>query len=160
MGFSIYLSIFGCTKIGGNAIIKRYFPISNNQELYMLHLWHSLFGETIAYKPRVNYQSEEFYLIGLNYKGIDQTLLNDLLNFLTNYKQVGFSKDIPDSFLLQANQMQHKLLDNFNKMIRKKIFFVDTFKKLSKEDWDKLDEAIQDKIKEWFDKVPIRLIKH
>ncbi len=158
LGFAIYLTVFGCTKIGGNAIIKRYFPISNNQELYMLYTWNNLFGETLVYKPRVNYQSEEYYLVGLNYKGIDASLLDCFMNFLKNYKLIGFSNDIPDSFLLQANKIQHKLLDNFNRMIRKKIYFVDNFTKLTKSDWSAIDDASSDKIEEWLEKVPIKPI--
>ena len=158
LGYSMYLGIFSCTKKGGNAVIKRYVPISNNQELYMLYLFHMSFEKTIIYKPRVNYQSHEIYLIGLNYKGLDNDILDNMIEFIKSYKLIGFAdnKQIPETFLLQINKMQHMILNNLDAYIRKKIYFTDNFDKITDEQWDKLQHIIKDKMNEWLTTFPIK----
>jgi hypothetical protein len=51
LSYAMYLCIFSCTKIGGNALIKRFYPTSNNQEIYMMYIFYSSFENTIIYKP-------------------------------------------------------------------------------------------------------------
>jgi hypothetical protein len=41
-------------------------------------------------------------------------------------------------------------------MIRKKIFFLDNFDKLSEDDWNTINKAIKNKIYEWLSDIPIK----
>jgi hypothetical protein len=66
------------------------------------------------------------------------------------------SDNIPDSFLAQLDKAQHLLLDNMNDFIRKKIYFADNFSELTEKDWEQINAASKDKIKEWFRDVPIK----
>jgi hypothetical protein len=112
------------------------------------------------YKPRINYESQEYYLIGFNYKPINESLFNQLLEFLKNYDEHGMVglielNKIDERFLLQLDKGQHLLLDNFNKMLKKKIFFTDNFHNLTQKDWKYINISIEEKIKEWLDDFPI-----
>jgi hypothetical protein len=151
--YAQYLMVFSCCKIGGNCAIKRWLPIENTQEIYMLYLFYCVFDKVIIYKPKLNYQSQEYYLCGINYLGIDKIFLDELIEYLKNYKLDGFPKNIPDSFLLQIDKAQHELLDIRNDFIRKKIYFCDKFELLSNDDWDNINKACKSKIKEWFESV-------
>jgi len=153
LAYSQYLMIFSCCKIGGNCVIKKNLPIENTQEIYMLYLFYCIFDKVIIYKPKLNYQSQEYYLCGINYLGIDKILLDKLIEYLKNYKLDGFSKNIPDNFLLQIDKVSHELLDVRNDFIRKKIYFCDKFETLSETDWDNINKACKEKIKEWFESV-------
>jgi hypothetical protein len=155
LSYAQYLMIFSCCKKGGNAIIKRIFPIENTQELNMLYLFYLLFESVIAYKPKLNYHSQEYYLVGLNYKGIDEKLLNKLIDFINDYKLVGFMSDIPSSFTLQIDKMQNELIENMNKFIKKQIYFCDNFENITKDDWQVLKTGIREKIKDWFNDLSI-----
>ena len=61
------------------------------------------------YKPKINYQSDEYYLIGLNYKTIDIHILDKLLDFLKDYKKIGFSDKIPEDFMAINSKCSPKL---------------------------------------------------
>jgi len=150
LSYSQYLMIFSCCKIGGNAILKRIFPIENTQELSMLYLFYCLFETTIVYKPKINYHSQEYYLIGLNYKGICNKLLDKLIDFLKNYKLVGFITSMPNTFTLQVDKAQNELIENMNKFIKKQIYFCDNYENIKNEDWLLLKKAIKEKLKDWF----------
>jgi hypothetical protein len=150
LSYSQYLMIFSCCKKGGNSIIKRVFPIENTQELTMLYLFYYLFENVIVYKPKLNYHSQEYYLIGLNYKGIKPQLLDKLINFLKDYKTIGFMINIPMNFMLQVDKMQNELIENMNKYIKKQIYFCDNYETITKEEWIIIKKTIKEKIKDWF----------
>jgi len=150
LSYSQYLMIFSCCKKGGNSIIKRVFPIENTQELTMLYLFYYLFENVIVYKPKLNYHSQEYYLIGLNYKGIKPQLLDKLINFLKDYKTIGFMINIPMNFMLQVDKMQNELIENMNKFIKKQIYFCDNYETITKEEWIIIKKTIKEKIKDWF----------
>ena len=149
LSYSQYLMIFSCCKKGGNAILKRAFPIENTQEISMVYLFYCLFKDVIIYKPKINYHSQEFYLIGLNYKGINQNLLDKLIDFLQNYQLVGFITSMPNTFTLQVDKAQNELIENMNKFIKKQIYFCDNYENIKEEDWTLLKKAIKEKLKNW-----------
>ena len=106
------------------------------------------------YKPRVNQQSPEYYLIGINYTPIPNNLFETLLEFLKDYKKIGLIKfeDNTDNiynFLLQIDKAQHLFIGNINDFIRKKIYFADTHTKFTENDWLYINKGIKDKIVEW-----------
>ena len=119
----------------------------------MLYITYCLFDQMIIYKPRVNKQSQEYYLIGLNYSGIDQVLMHDLLKLHKTYNDgvIIKSSDIPQTFLFQLEKIQNKLIYNFNNFIKSKIFFADNFKNLTYDDWQIINTTSREKIKEWLD---------
>jgi hypothetical protein len=150
LSYSQYLMIFSCCKKGGNAILKKIFPIENSQELNMLYLFYYLFENVIIYKPKINYYSQEYFLIGLNYKGIDTKLLDKLIEFVKEYKKVGFLTNMPTNFILQVDKVQNELIENMNKFIKKQIYFCDNYETIKDDEWNILKKAIKEKVKDWF----------
>jgi len=153
LSYSQYLMIFSCCKKGGNAILKKIFPIENSQELSMLYLFYTLFESVIIYKPKINYYSQEYFLVGLKYKGINTKLLDKLIDFLKEYKTVGFLSNIPINFSLQVDKAQNELIENMNKFIKKQIYFCDNFEKITDEEWIIIKKSIKEKIKDWFSQI-------
>ena len=153
LSYSQYLMIFSCCKKGGNAILKRVFPIENSQELNMLYLFYCLFENVIVYKPKLNYHSQEYFLVALNYKGISSELLDKLIDFLKNFDLVGFTTTMPTNFTLQVDKMQNDLIENMNKFIKKQIYFYDNYDTIKKDEWKILKRAIKEKIKDFFDDI-------
>ena len=147
---SIFLSVLSILKNGGTCIIKRQIPIDNAQEIFILNLFYNSFEQTIAYKPRVNQQTQEYYIIGINYKKQDLSILVELQK---NYIEPKIIDKIPEHFLLQLDKLQHTLLDSFNNHIKNKIYFVDNFTKLTDNDWKMINKISKEKIKEWLELV-------
>jgi len=147
---SMFLSVLSVLKNGGSCIIKRYVPIDNAQEIFLLNLFYNSFEQTIAYKPRVNQQSQEYYIIGIGYNRLNNTL-ETLETLQKNYVEITNIDDVQEPFLLQLDKMQHIILDNFNKHIKNKIYFADNFTKLTDDDWKMINTTSKDKINEWLE---------
>jgi hypothetical protein len=152
LNFSTYMMVFSVLAKGGNCVVKRYINIRDNQELYFLYLFYNSFDKMYFYKPRVNYQSPEIYLIGIGYHPISDTLFDSLIEFMKNYKKVGLIElsKINEKFLLQLDNCIHVLLDSFNNFIRKKIYLADNINKLTTDDIKYYEMALDTKINEWF----------
>lgn len=151
---STYLLIFALLKKGGNCLIKKIMPIDNQQNIILLYIFYLSFEKMYFYKPRVNQQSPEYYLIGINYTPIPNNLFETLLEFLKDYKKIGLIKfeDNNDNiydFLLQIDKAQHLFIGNINDFIRKKIYFADTHTEFTENDWLYINKGIKDKIVEW-----------
>jgi hypothetical protein len=157
MSFSMYVLMLGLLKNGGTCVLKKRFPINNNQELYMLYICYLSFDRVYMYKPRQNYQSNEYYLICTGYNQIKKELFDELLNFLKNYSLKGMCdyNKMDDKFLLQLDEGQNILQDNMNNFIRRKIYFVDNFHEMTDNDWAMIKNAIKEKINEWMDDFPL-----
>ena len=151
LAFSMFLSIFSVLKKTGSCIIKRTLPISDNQEIFLLYLTYTLFDQMIFYKPRVNQQSQEYYVIGIGYKGISTQQLEQMKHIQKNYKHNGLINinTIPDTFLSQLDKACGILINNFNNFIRNKIYFADNYSDLTDDDWKVIKQVSKDKINEW-----------
>jgi len=79
-----------------------------------------------------------------------------MIEYLKKYNLEGFSINIPSDFLLQLNKIQVIMLNNFNKFIKKKIYFTDNFSTITDADWTKINKTIEEKINEWFTNFPIK----
>jgi hypothetical protein len=64
-----------------------------------------MFNEVRIIKPHTsNPNSGEFYIVGLKFKGVDDTIKNKLLSILSNFKEneaFFLEKDIPEEFSMQ-----------------------------------------------------------
>jgi len=149
--YSMYLLTLGLLNKNGNCVIKRTFPITNNQELTMLYIYYLHFKEIHFYKPKMNNQSNEYYLIGMNYTPISDKLYNKLLNFLKEYELNGLLdiNNFDHQFLLKIDEIQNGLLDHLNMYIRKQVYFVDTFHKLTNDALDIINETLENRTDEW-----------
>ena len=106
-----FLSSITVLEKGGHCIFKhfcyynRYYPTSAQGSGYMvslLYLYYTLFDRIICIKPKSsNPRSGEYYLVGLEFKGITDTQIKKLYYSLENYQEnyTFFDKnDIPLDF--------------------------------------------------------------
>ena len=151
LAFSMFLSVFSVLKIGGRCIIKRNLPISDNQEIFLLYLTYCVFDQMIIYKPRVNQQSQEYYVIGTGYRGIGDQIMKQMKQIQKNYNQTGLIDitTIPDTFIQQLDKACDVLINNFNHFIKNKIYFADNFHNITPDDWTMIKKISKDKINEW-----------
>ena len=157
LSFSMFLSVFVALKKGGSCVIKRHLPLEENQEIGLLYISYIIFDKMMLYKPVVNQQSQEYYIICTGFRGIDTNTLNKMKDIQKNYTNTGLVDIslIPDEFLLQLYKGLDILIDNFNKFIEKKIYFADNFNKITKGEWDVIQNASKKKIIGWIEKTKL-----
>ena len=102
------------SNIGGSCVIKHFTPFLNTKpESYQasgyfvsyLFMYYLMFNEVRIIKPHTsNPNSGEFYLVGLKFKGLDDSIKDKLLSILSNFKEneaFFLEKDIPEEFSMQ-----------------------------------------------------------
>lgn len=102
------------SNIGGNCVIKHFTPFLNTKPgsyqasgyfISYLFMYYLMFNEVRIIKPHTsNPNSGEFYIVGLKFKGVDDTIKNKLLSILSNFKEneaFFLEKDIPEEFSMQ-----------------------------------------------------------
>jgi hypothetical protein len=145
-----FLNIFCCTKNGGNAVLIRILPITSMEEISLLYIWFISFKKSYFYKPSTHDIKKEYYLVGIGYNKIDDKILDKMMVNLKNHDSLGINMDeISDEFLSKLNETQLSLIQSRNDIIRKKVYFLDNFAKMSKDDWVMLKQAIKRKLKDW-----------
>ena len=107
----MFLSVLSVLKNGGSCIIKRHVPIDNAQEIFLLNLFYNSFEQTIAYKPRVNQQSQEYYIIGIGYNKLNN-ILETLETLQKNYVEITQIDDVQEQFLLQYSYLWVSVYEN------------------------------------------------
>ena len=109
------LMVAAVSAKGGNCIIKHFLPyIPNIEETYQangffinyIYLYYLMFEDVYLMKPlSSNPVSGEFYLVGKNFIGIDEMMLDKMLGLLDNFEvnMCFFKKeDIPEHFRKQV----------------------------------------------------------
>lgn len=154
LSFATYVFILALLKKGGNSLIKRYIPINNNQEIFMIYLYYLHFEKLIFYKPLLNPQSQEYYIVGIGYRGISPILLDKLYGILNNTISRGIIdiSNIDHTFLETLDKYQNIIQDNMNSYIRKKIYFTDNFDTISESDWKNIENNNRVKLNNWIKK--------
>ena len=149
--YSIFLSIFISLKIGGSIIIRRQIPISDNQDLFLLYLTYTVFDKMIMYKPIIYQEAQEYFLIGIGYKGLSKEIMDELKNRHTKYVAIGLIDitKIPDNFATQLYRCQEMFLNVFVEFIQNKIYFTNNYQKISENEWKILKQSSKSKIKDW-----------
>ena len=107
--------VASCSSIGTNCVIKHFLHlVSDYEESYegsgfmisFLYLYYLMFEDIRLIKPNTSSpNSSEFYLVGLRFKGIDDSIFKKLMKQLDNYKEnhCFFKKeDIPEFFYRQV----------------------------------------------------------
>jgi hypothetical protein len=116
------LMVASVSRKGGNCIIKHFLPYvtdipeteqANGFFINYLYLYYLMFEEVYLSKPlSSNPISGEFYLIGKNFIGIDDSIYNKLIDLIDNF-QVNMcffkKKDIPENFIKQVFSFIEKL---------------------------------------------------
>ena len=113
--FAQLCMVAACSSIGTNCVIKHFLHFINNYEnsyegsgyfISFIYLYYLMFEEIRLIKPNTsNPNSREFYLVGLKFKGINDSIFNKLMKQLDNFDEnhCFFKKeDIPEFFYRQV----------------------------------------------------------
>lgn len=131
------IMVSACSSIGGHCIIKHFtpymfqFPIT--KKLYdffisYIYVYSLLFENVNLFKPYTsNPDSGEFYVIGRNFQGCSDAILEQLLAVQENYKlfdSIFPVAKIPDSFKLQINTFIDSMSKLNNMNMEKQVMLV------------------------------------
>lgn len=123
INFNQILVILFCLPIGKSFILKTFLPQIQAANISLNNILYNLFEKLHFYKPVQNKESGEFYIIGLNYKGITDILKQKLINFHKNYKYDEYIIPIDKLFLFLYEKYITKLIDNCSYAIEKKTIY-------------------------------------
>jgi len=117
-----------CSKKGTNCVIKHFNYLNLSYEksfeasgffISYLYIYYLMFDSVRLIKPNTSSpNSGEFYLVGLRFTGLDDSVLNTLIKELDTFKenQCFFKKEeIPEAFTSQVIEFIEKLLELNNK---------------------------------------------
>ena len=152
--FAHTIAILYLLPIGGNFVAKFVLPIEDNIIISSIYLYYLHFEEIIFYKSIQNMYSGEFYIIGKNYKGIDNKMMELLFKMLDNYKDdIELNKKYSEEFIIQLEKGLDILTSNFTFSIDRQLYYVDNYEYLkkcgNKCHFDKMDQYIIEKNKDW-----------
>jgi 23S rRNA U2552 (ribose-2'-O)-methylase RlmE/FtsJ len=110
------VAVVACSKKSGACIIKHFTPYMTNHPetldatsffISILYLYYLTFEEVSLFKPySSDMTSGEFYVIGKEFRGVEDSFLDKLYDILDKFKvnQALFPNEtIPESFILQVN---------------------------------------------------------
>ena len=120
--------VASCSKKGTNCVIKHFNYLnmdfkksfeSSGFLISYLYIYYLMFDSVRLIKPNASSpNSGEFYLVGLRFTGLEDSILDTLIKELDTFKenQCFFKKqDIPESFSIQVIEFIEKLLELNNK---------------------------------------------
>lgn len=147
------LMVLACSSIRGHCVIKHFIPfIKRHDQTYgasgffisFIYLYYLAFEEVSLFKPYTsNPDSGEFYVIGRNFQGIPDKVLEQLLKLLDKFElnDALFSKEIiPETFKLQIEGFLNDITKYMSSSIEKQNMLLTCVK-------DKLNLEIQEKFK-------------
>jgi 23S rRNA U2552 (ribose-2'-O)-methylase RlmE/FtsJ len=118
------VTVIACSRKGGACIIKHFTPyMTNHQEtldatsffVSILFLYYLVFNEVSLFKPySSDMTSGEFYVIGKDFRGVEDEFLDKLYHILDKFKvnQALFPLEtIPESFIFQINGFIEQMAD-------------------------------------------------
>ena len=135
------IATVACSSIGCNCIIKHFSPyITTNPEtldatsffISYIYLYYITFEDVSIFKPySSDLSSGEFYIIGKNFIGIDNSSLERLYKCLDNFKTNGaiFEKEsLPETFIIQINNFIEQLSNSNINGIEKTNYLLNCYK--------------------------------
>jgi 23S rRNA U2552 (ribose-2'-O)-methylase RlmE/FtsJ len=157
------LFILNSLPVGKSFVIKYYVPfIHYPAQLALFYIIYQSFEEISFYKPLQNAWSPEFYLIGKNYKGINQDLLAHLFDILNNYNPYLSPIDLqklPMNFSLQLEKVVQELINRFVFYIERYIYYIDIIEEGGNPRFNLVEQHINLRNEEWVKKFKILKIK-
>jgi hypothetical protein len=127
------LTIFYGITIGHSAVLKMFQPIYLPIQIMQLYLYYICFEKVIFYKSVLNKYSKEFYIVALNFKGIDPKHLSELFKIYENFDKIKnhFNTNnlifdtYPKSFIVQLLEILNNLSNVFITEMQKQLYYTD-----------------------------------
>jgi hypothetical protein len=162
MGFLNFVFMYFFIKasnIGSNILFKMFLEVDET-EIKMLYLISTLFDEIYFYKPLQNPRSAEIYVFCKNKKiELDENIDKKLEKILKDRKLYEIEINIPGDFNKKLYEIFNFYVENFEKSIENKIYYLDNLYLMDDIDKDLWKKSIETANLLWLKRFPIKKIK-
>jgi len=160
IAFSSMVAMSYLLPIGSSMVLKILTPIELPIIWNIIYLWYNGFEDFRFFKPIQNAQSREFYIIGKKYCGIDQSILDKLMELVKknndDFMNIDFFNDkYPESFVRQSITISKILMKNWTYTIQKQLYYTDNFDKLNRNFFKNANKYIIEKNNDFIKKYNI-----
>jgi 23S rRNA U2552 (ribose-2'-O)-methylase RlmE/FtsJ len=144
-----YLSVTNTLKIGGSCFFKIFLPASHINVLVILQMMHEHFEDVIYFKPYLNAESPEFYVIGKNlrtfYTRDEREVLFKLL--VNANKEIPYKSTVPIGATFYASHKKRieTILLNYSQAVNYQIYL--SLLDDGEEQWNKVISIYANKFK-------------
>jgi hypothetical protein len=168
VAYASYVSLLYSLPQNGTMLYKILSPIDVPLIWNLIYITYAYFKEMYIYKPVQNSQSREFYIVGKGYLGLEQNILEQLLNLIPKFDEPSFNKEeydlfndtYPEEFVIQIQKISEILASNYVNSIERIIYYVDNIDALGKDYQKHIESYMEEKNNDWIRKYkPIRLEK-
>ena len=169
VAYASYVSILYSLPQNGTLLYKILSPIDVPLIWNLIYITYTNFKEMYFFKPVQNSQSREFYIIGKGYLGLEQNVLEQLLNLIPKFEDPGFNKEeydlfndtYPEEFVIQVQNSCERLASNYVNSIERIIYYVDNIDALGKDYEKHIESYMKEKNEDWIRKYkPMRVDKN
>jgi hypothetical protein len=126
------ITVVACSSKGGSCCIKHFTPfIRSHKDTYnasgfflgFLYLYYISFEQVSLFKPySSNFDSGEFYVVGVNFLGISESQIENLYKVLDGFKlnhTIIEKEKMPETFIIQINNFIKNMSELNNNAIEK-----------------------------------------
>jgi hypothetical protein len=126
------ITVVACSSKGGSCCIKHFTPfIRSHKDTYnasgfflgFLYLYYISFEQVSLFKPySSNFDSGEFYVVGVNFLGISESQIENLYKVLDGFKlnhAIIEKEKMPETFIIQINNFIKNMSELNNNAIEK-----------------------------------------
>ena len=167
VAYASYVSLLYSLPKNGTMLYKILSPIDIPLIWNLIYMTYKNFKEMYFFKPVQNSQSREFYIIGKGYLGIEQTILDKLLDLIPKFEKSGvgskfnkeeydlFNDTYPEEFVIQVQDICERLASNYVNSIERIIYYVDNSDELGKEYQKHIESYMKEKNEDWIRKYKV-----
>lgn len=165
--FKQLFAVLYCLSDNDSMIFKLSLPLDNRPILNLIYLSYYHFKNFIIYKPIQEGYTKDFYIIGKKYRKIDEQLMENMLNIITeidnnqlDFEDLDLFNDIyPEVYGIQLERINRTLVNKYVGFIDKQIFYYDNYKYINKKIKELSEDYIKEKNLEWLHRYKIKKIK-
>jgi hypothetical protein len=159
LNFVFMFFFIKASNIGTNILFKMFLEV-DKIEIKMLYLISTLFDEIYFYKPLQNPRSTEIYVFGKNKKvELDENINIKLEMMLNKGKLQELEIEIPGDFCKKLYEIFNFYVENFEKSMENKIYYLDNLYLMDEVDKDLWKKSIETANLLWLKRFPLKKIK-
>ena len=163
VAYASYVSLLYSLPQNGTMLYKILSPIDVPLIWNLIYITYAYFKEMYFFKPVQNSQSREFYIVGKGYLGLEQTILEQLLNLIPKFENPSFNKDeydlfndtYPEEFVIQIQKSSELLASNYVNSIERIIYYIDNIDALGKDYQKHIENYMKEKNEDWIRKYKV-----
>ena len=149
------LTILNGLASGKNIVVKNYMELSPIK-VSLIYILFQSFRRLYFYKSLQNPMSTEFYIVGINFNGIDKKILTSMFSFLENFNyEKSLFSEYPDNFLYQLNDIYGLMVKQQTTTIERTLYYMDNYDEISKKNNHNMNDIIYQKNLDWVKKFRI-----